>query len=128
MSTSTDLYEQVGVSSEVFSASPHRLIQMLLEGALVNISKAKQHIQDKQVQQKCLAISKAIDIVMALRGCLDFSNDNEIAKSLDSLYEFSEHHLVLANQESSIQHLDEVVSVLVQIKSAWDQLPEQLNQ
>ena len=37
-------YKDVGLRTDIDSASPHRLIQMLLDGALDKISQAKGHI------------------------------------------------------------------------------------
>ena len=61
-------YASVKVHSGVESASPHRLIQMLFEGALERIAQAKGAISQKQFARKGELISKAAAIVGGLQG------------------------------------------------------------
>jgi flagellar protein FliS len=41
-------YQATSTQSGIFEASPHRLIQMLMEGALEKIAKAKGHMLRKK--------------------------------------------------------------------------------
>ena len=53
-------YRQVGVQSSIPEASPHRLIQMLMEGALERIRMAKGFMNLNEVAKKGENISLAI--------------------------------------------------------------------
>lgn len=122
MHTGLKAYQDISVQSEVFSASAHRLIQMLFEGCLQRIALAKIHIQQNQNKEKIRNITKAIDIVMALRSNLIDLDSNPISQQLDNLYEFVEHHLTLANLKNSCEILDQAYQVIATIKSGWDAL------
>ena len=61
-------YSSVKVHSGVETASPHRLIQMLFEGALERIAQAKGAMKQKQIARKGELIGKAIAIVGGLQG------------------------------------------------------------
>lgn len=111
-------YKQ-GVVSEVKEASPHRLIQMLYEGGLQRIAVAKGAIQRKEVALKGESIGKAIAIVGGLRASLDLSQ-GEIPRNLDNLYEYMERRLLEANLKNDTAILDEVSTLLRDVKSAWD--------
>lgn len=110
---------KTGVIAEVEEASPHRLIQLLFEGCLQRIAVAKGAIQHKEVVLKGENISKAIGILGGLRGSLDLSK-GEIASNLDRLYDYMERRLVEANLKNETVILDEVSSLLKEVKSAWD--------
>lgn len=113
-------YASVKVHSGVESASPHRLIQMLFEGALERIAQAKGAISQKQFARKGELISKAAAIVGGLQGSLNDNEGGALAANLDSLYDYIIRRLTQANYENSIEQLDECSRLLGEIKSAWD--------
>jgi len=65
-------YGEVNVQSEIDSADPHRLVGMLLEGALVRIFKAKVEIEQNRVEEKIIHLTQTIAIVDSLRSSLNF--------------------------------------------------------
>lgn len=117
-------YGKVGAQTGIVNASPHRLIQMLLDGALSRIAQAKGHIERKEVKQKGEAIGMAVSIVGGLRDSLDKSQ-GDIAQNLDALYEYMGNRLLQANVNSDVSMLEEVQGLLLEIKSAWDAIQEQ---
>ena len=116
-------YSQVGVASGVEQASPHRLIQMLMEGAIEKVAKARGFMERKDIANKGSHISWAISIIDGLRASLDKTNGGDIADNLDDLYDYMNRRLMRANVENNMDILDEVISLLRSIKSAWDEVP-----
>lgn len=119
-------YQKVGNQSAAAFANPHRLIQMLMEGALEKISKAKGFMQQKKIQQKGEYIGWAISIIEGLRVSLDFEKGGEISKNLNDLYDYMERRLATANAQNSIEMLDEVTSLMLEIKDGWDAIPQDI--
>jgi len=119
-------YNKVGVSSGVESASPHRLIQMLMVGALEKINMAKGQMKRGEVSPKGGNISWAISIIDGLRASLDLNTGGEIAQNLDDLYDYMTRRLARANVENDADILDEVASLLRSIKGSWDEVPERM--
>lgn len=117
-------YGKVGAQTGIVNASPHRLIQMLLEGALSRIAQAKGHIERNEIKQKGEAIGMAVSIIGGLRDSLDKSQ-GDIAQNLDALYEYIGNRLLQANVNSDVKMLKEVQGLLLEIKSAWDAIQEQ---
>lgn len=120
MNSALDSYKDYGYNSEIEYADPHRLIQMLFEGALKRIAFAKGAMQRKQIAEKGKFISQAIEIVGGLRASLDVDNGGDIAANLESLYEYINRQLVKANLKNSVEILDEVSGLLLDVKTAWD--------
>lgn len=113
-------YTKLGTETEVENASQHRLIQMLMEGALSRISKARVYLKNNQVQKKGELIGMAISIIGGLRDSLDHKAGADLALNLDNLYEYMSRRLLEANIKNDISMLDEVYSLLMEIKTAWD--------
>jgi flagellar protein FliS len=113
-------YQRVSVQSEVFEANPHRLIQMLMQGGLERIAQARGAIERNCGAEKGELIGKAISIIGGLREPLDHQVGGELSQNLDSLYGYMIGRLVEANRENDVARLDEVSSLLREVKSGWD--------
>jgi flagellar secretion chaperone FliS len=112
-------YGAVGTEAAVAEADPHRLIQLLLEGALVRIVAAKDHMQHGEVARKGECIGQAMSIMDGLRASLNAEEGGEIARNLDNLYEYMSHRLLEANVKNDVACLDEVTRLVGEIKGAW---------
>ena len=108
-------------------ASPHKLIAMLLDGALERVSSAKGGMERGEIALTGESIGKAISIVDNLRVSLDLEQGGEIAANLASLYEYMTRRLLEANATKDVDMLTEVASLLKEIKVAWDQVPADLH-
>lgn len=113
-------YQTVNTHAQVSDASPHRLIQMLMEGGLARLAQAKGAILHGQQAAKGELIGKAIAIIGGLREGLDFEQGGEIAANLDRLYEYMVARLVEANIGNDVGLIDEVSDLLRNVKSGWD--------
>ncbi len=120
-------YSQVGVSSGVEQANAHRLIQMLMDGAIEKVAMAKGFMDRKEVALKGSHISWAISIIEGLRASLDKNAGGEIADNLDDLYDYMIRRLARSNAENNTDLLDEVLSLLRSVKDAWDKIPSTLS-
>lgn len=113
-------YNKVNLQAGIENATPHRLIQMLIDGALVRIANAKGHMKAELISQKGEDISIAISIIGGLRDSLDHKKGGAIAENLDKLYEYMTGRLIEANLKNDVSLLDEVHGLLMEIKTAWD--------
>lgn len=120
-------YARTSVQCGVNSASPHRLVQMLMEGAIDRIATARGCVERRQVAAKGQQISMAISIINGLRASLDIEAGQEIARNLDDLYAYMERRLLEANLHNDLAALDEVLQLIKQIKDAWDTIAEQVD-
>ena len=119
-------YQATSTQTGVVEASPHRLIQMLFEGALEKVAKAKGFMLRKEIEKKGQHISWAIKIIGGLQNSLNMEVGGELAANLDNLYEYMTHQLFQANVENSIEKLDEVTRLLSNIKGGWDGIEEEV--
>jgi flagellar protein FliS len=114
-------YAKVGMETSVAAASPHKLIVMLFDGAMVAVASAIQHMQAGNIEKKGMAISKAISIIdNGLRASLDKKVGGEIALNLDALYAYMSDRLLTANVKNQPKVLEEVYQLLKGLKDSWE--------
>ncbi|WP_100639388.1 flagellar export chaperone FliS [Marinobacter salexigens] len=118
-------YQRVNTQTSITDADPHRLIQLLYNGALERINMAKARMQAKDYEGKGNLISKAIEIIGGLRGFLDFEKGGELAARLEGLYDYMERTLLEASAKNDMTKLDEVADLLRSIKDGWDGIREE---
>lgn len=118
-------YQSVNTNAQLVDATPHRLIQMLMEGGLTRLAQAKGAMGRNDVALKGTLIGKAVDIVGGLRQGLNLEAGGEVAANLDSLYIYMTTRLVEANRKNDPAILDEVAGLLREIKSGWDGISQQ---
>jgi len=87
---------------------------------LTKIATAKTCMANNHVAGKGENVSMAISIINGLRASLDYEKGGEISKNLNDLYDYMERRLLEANLKSDLTMLDEVASLIFEIKSAWD--------
>lgn len=120
MNSNVSQYSQVNSYTGVTGADPHQLVQMLLEGALSKMATVKGLMVRDDVKRKGEVIGQAISIVGGLRSSLDISAGGKMAENLDNIYEYIERRLVQANLSNDVAILDETISLLKEIKFAWE--------
>ncbi len=119
-------YAKVGIETGVASADPQRLILMLFEGAEVAIAEARRYMEIGNVAKKGESVSKAIRIIEeGLRASLDVKAGGPLAQNLAALYEYMARRLLLANAKNRPEILDEVRTLLGELKGAWASIPQQ---
>ncbi|QEY12990.1 MULTISPECIES: flagellar export chaperone FliS [unclassified Cellvibrio] len=117
-------YQKLGIESEVSHASPHRLIQLLFEGALGRLAAAQGAMERGDIAVKGEMLGKAIGIVGGLRSSLDMEA-GEISERLDQLYEYINLRLLEASAQNDIDKVVEVIQLLKTVKSGWDEIGPQ---
>lgn len=124
LTSAIESYRKHAVTSEAIEASPHRIIQMLMDGFLERVAYAKGHLDRGNLAEKSKYISKAIGIVNGLRSSLDMDKGNEIAANLNDLYDYINRRLIEANTGNDSKILAEVSSLMAEVKQGWDAIPE----
>jgi flagellar protein FliS len=112
------------------SASPHKLISMLFDGAKTAITMARHHMAEGQIQAKGNAISKAINIVEnGLKASLDANAGGPagaaLVADLSDLYDYICQRLMYANLRNDPTLLDEAERLLANLASAWLEIDPQ---
>lgn len=116
-------YADWGRASDISTASPHRLIVLLFEGAETAINVARIHAEQGNIPERGASLSKAIEIISnGLKVSLDMEQGGELAARLAALYDYMVSRLLWANMKNDIPAMKEVLSLLSEIHGAWVQI------
>ena len=118
-----DAYNKVGLETGVDMSSPHRLVLMLLDGAILTLGSAGQAMKDNKIAEKGKLISSAINIISSgLQASIDKKDGGEIAERLDALYDYMCTRLLQANLRNDLAAIREVSALLGEIKAGWEEM------
>lgn len=113
-------YGHVQVETGVSGADPHKLVELLFDGALDAIARARGALARGDVEAKGKAIGQAVRIVEeGLRAALNFQQGGDVAQSLNSVYAYITARLTHANLRNDDAALQECAKLLTPIREAW---------
>ena len=108
--------------SEILSAGPLELVEMLYKGAIQFIDDARGHLRAGEIRERSNAISKASAILAELAQSLDHEKGGEISKNLTELYDYMQRQMVKANIEQIDAPLAEIGKLLATLLEGWQTL------
>lgn len=117
-----DAYKTNQTRSRADVASPYRLVKIMFENLFDNLSRAQGAIEQGNPAVRGECIGRSMDIINALKGALDHEVGGEVTRNLEGLYEYCNRCLFKASRNNDLEQLDQVISIIGQIKTAWDQL------
>ena len=112
------------LAQQVMSASPTKLVAMLLDRAVMLLHEAIEAIEAGDIQRRWRANNKATEIIAELWQALDRERGGEIAENLNRLYGFMTMHLVMVDAENSAQAARDVINLLEPLRRSWRELAD----
>jgi len=116
-------YKKTSISG-IIDENPYKLTAAMFQQILGNIAAAKGAMEQKNYEAKGELISKTITLIGVLEGALDHDQGGDIADNLAALYQYSISQLTVASVNNDQNTLEEVIQLLLPIKSAWDAIPQ----
>lgn len=124
-------YRAVQSHGLVAGASPARLVQIMFEHILENLATAQgcmariaNNLPLNEVVTKGKTLGKAIRLIDQLNSTLDMERGQKIAEDLRALYIYMLARLTLANVTNDSKIVAEAASLILQVKTGWDQIVE----
>jgi flagellar protein FliS len=111
-------------TARVQTASPVGVLIQLYDGAIRFLREAAQHMDEGDIAQKGVKLSKAHRIVSELQATLDREKAPELCDQLDSLYDFVLHQIVEANLKNKVELVEPAVNVMKTLRDAWGEIAE----
>jgi flagellar protein FliS len=122
-------YRTVRNHGVVADASPTRLVQIMFEHVLLELSSAQGSMQRikgnmplQEVISKGKAMGKAVRLVNQLNESLDMDKGGAVAENLRALYLYMLSRLTVANATNDPQVVAEVMTLVRTVKLGWDKL------
>ncbi len=103
-------------TNNITTATPEKLMIMLLDGAIQFLQKAKTAIDEKNLQDRATNLESARKIIRELMRTIDLENGNDVAHQLFRLYNKMAMKLIKANVSKNSQLVQEVIDDLANIR------------
>lgn len=127
-SRSASAYQRVSVETSVSQASPHELVNMLLQGLLQNVGAARVALKQGDMAFKGKKINMAVRIIdEGLKPALNLAQGGDIAANLNGLYGYCSIRLTEANLRNDDAALADVQRVIEPLADGWKQIGEQVS-
>lgn len=121
-------YKKGSIKQDVSNADPHKITLMLMQGALDRMAYGKGCIERKDFEGKAEHLSKVSAILINLRDTLDMDVEGDVSNNLFALYDYMIQRITDANIQNDLNIMDEVINLLLPIKTAWASIPETAKQ
>lgn len=112
------------LKNQVMSASPNKLIEMLLQAAIKNIKLAQLAIEKQELAKAHEYFIKTQNILLELRTSLDKKQGGEIAEGLATLYEYMYQQLIEANIKKEVAPAQAVAELLSELLESWQAITQ----
>ncbi len=108
-------------NNQISTATPEQILIMLYDGALRFVTHTSQAIHENDPEKKSNNINKTVAILSELSATLDHEIGGEIAENLAALYSYMIRELTAVNLNNDHNRLENVKSILSQLRDAWVQ-------
>ncbi|WP_291291719.1 flagellar export chaperone FliS [Enterococcus sp.] len=112
------------LKNQVMSASPNKLIEMLLQAAIKNTKLAQLAIEKDELAKAHEHFIKTQNILLELRTSLDEKQGGEIAENLAALYEYMYQQLIEANIKKEAAPAQAVMELLTELLESWQTITQ----
>ncbi len=106
--------------SEILTADPLKLVQMMYRAAIDSIAAARRHVRAHEIGERNFAIMRAWNIVNELMQSLDHAAGSDISRNLGGLYAYIQSRLLEANAQQIEPPLEEVEKLLTTLLEGWN--------
>jgi flagellar protein FliS len=123
MSNASAAYTRVGLDMGVETASSHKLILMLYDGAILALATAASQLENGNKVGMSESILKASNIIaQGLRDSIDQKTGGDLAERLATLYDYMNVRLQFANIKGDKKIIEEVSGLLHELRGAWEEI------
>lgn len=99
--------------------SPGELIVALFDGAILDLNKAKIHIEENDIEKSNEMLTKAQKIVRHLNASLDMNYP--ISNDLRKLYTYFDEQIIKSNVQKDSKYIDDILPMLDDLKESFAQ-------
>src|SRR5574344_1911795 len=115
MNSNVNQYKQ----NEIETATPEQILILLYDAAIRFLIKAKQAIEEKNIQETHNNIVACENIILEFMSTIDMKNGGDLDQRLYNLYDYFYNTLVEANMQKDMRKVNEVLTHLKGLRETW---------
>ena len=110
------------LEQQVMNASSTELVVLAYDGAIRFLFKARQAIDEGNIEARYQNNKKAADIISYLMETLDMERGADISRNLQRIYFYMLRRLLDVDMKNSTEAVDDVVTKLKSLRASWEKL------
>lgn len=115
----SNAYQQSSATT-AYENDKNQILLKLYSGTIQFVNLAKKGIEENRAKIRGEYISKVMTIITELQCALDMDKGGQVAGNLGRLYQYVMDRLSFANLHNNSAALDEVASILIQLKEGFE--------
>ena len=104
---------------EVLSASPERLLLIVLDQLVVNLERARIAMERGDIEQRVTSLRRARGLVTELLATINFEQGGKLATQLADLYQFMLYELVDVGQRGDLHVIRKLVRIATHLRDGF---------
>jgi flagellar secretion chaperone FliS len=124
LSTGHTTSRTTSLDTQIASASPVKLVLVLMNGLLDEMVRTRGHIESGRYEAKDRSIDKCVDMFTALTSSLDFELGGDAAVQLACLYDHCTTRLNQAGIVLDANMVEEVIDLVATLRDAWQKVED----
>lgn len=114
-------------TTSVETADQKGLILICYDEAIRSLQMGKDGFLKKAFEEKARQFIRAQDFISELLSSLDLEAGGKIARNLSDIYNFCLRHIMRGDINRDMKAIDDVIAMLSELRSAWEQISEKPN-
>lgn len=111
------------LKAENADVSPHKLISLLMSGAIERIEQTMNAAMAQDLDEKDVLWRKVIAIVNGLKESLNFDQGGDIAENLNTVYSYLLSRFAeVSCSQSEFECLEEAKMLITEVQSGWESM------
>lgn len=110
------------LESQIYGASPVRLVTILYRAALDSLDAAKLYLASGDIRKRAEATTRASNVVAELTQSLNLEQGGEVATNLLHLYDYLLFRIHQANFNSDLHAYNECIQLLSTLLDGWQSI------
>ena len=116
----SNLYKAYHKASHTVSKT--RQVVMLYDGAIRFLKQASEAIEQKEIERRYHALTRASEIVSGLQSCHDFDSAYDMAKTLFDFYTNIDLRILTLHRTANKDDCEQIIADLKKMRDVWDQI------
>ncbi|SDF92821.1 flagellar protein FliS [Limimonas halophila] len=117
---------QTYAANQAQGMSKAKQVALVLDRAIASLRDAVDAIEANEIERRLNSVRLARNIVLTLKGGLDFNQDAELARNLNTVYMTCLDRMTSINTKNDPQYAHEVIDLLKPLRDAWHEAADQL--
>jgi len=115
-------FDDIELRDSLMAAGPAGMVALMYAETIRSLETAVEAVESGDIARRHRAVTRAMDMLTHLYGCLDLEHGGEIAENLGALYRFIMSRLIMVNPHNDAEPARQAILLVKPLHASWQQL------